>query len=59
MPDYPDDTCNFYQTVDESSDQIILEEMEEPAEEVKGWDVAINDLVKEEKCRVRTFILQW
>ena len=58
MPDYPDDTCKFYRTVDESSDQIILEEIEDSTEEVKGWDVAINDLIKEEKYRVRTFILQ-
>lgn len=58
VPDYPDNTCQFYQEVEGTGAEMVLNEVEEGQEEVVGWDVYHQQLIDREKNRVRTFILK-
>lgn len=58
MPDYPENTCQFFTAAKETETHLLLEELQSPQEEIKGWDVYLNELVQSEKHLVKTFILQ-
>lgn len=59
MPDYPDNTCQFYQSSGETEgEEVVLEDVGEEKEEIMGWDVYYQELVEREKHRVRTYILK-
>lgn len=58
MPDYPENTCQFFTTRQETPSHLLLEELQFPLENIKGWDVYLNELLAAEKHLVKTFILQ-
>ena len=58
MPDYPENTCQFFTTRQETPSHLLLEELQFPLENIKGWDVYLNELMSAEKHLVKTFILQ-
>jgi hypothetical protein len=42
MPDYPENTCQFFTACKESESHLILQELQLPQENIKGWDVYVN-----------------
>jgi len=58
MPDYPENTCRFFSSCQENESQIFLQELQNPLEAIKGWDVYLKELINSEKHLVKTFILQ-
>ena len=58
MPDYPDNTCQFYQEGEDVKEEMVLKEVQEGQEEVVGWDVYHQQLINREKHRIRTYILK-
>lgn len=42
MPDYPDDICSFYNTIEQKDGFLILEKLENSTEEIKGFDVVLK-----------------
>lgn len=58
MPDYPENTCQFFRTIDENEENMLLQRAESEGEEIVGWDVYYEQLLKGEKHIVKTYILK-
>jgi hypothetical protein len=58
MPDYPENTCQFFTGCKETESHLFLQELQTPSEVIQGWDVYLNELIRSEKHLVKTFILQ-
>lgn len=42
MPDYPENTCQFFTGCKETESHLFLQELPAPSEVIQGWDVYLN-----------------